>query len=403
MPTSALPNPRLTLVDLAAERVDWDRTNRYAESARAAHYLETRAGADYVALSNQVAESLNAVASETDPQQRIAIVERARRTLADWPAMHYNYKLDEIRQMLGMLDEAIADLRAKGGGKFDLTLSTYTDKAGAPEPMLPAPTPQGAIEQTLLAAKAVDSPEERTALLNAALGSLDASAEVLPSAWLSTTRTETTARLEEERRLDGEYRDLTTQVVTIARQRAEAGDVKGIDRLFARIYNRDAALGLSRPEVVNALVTEVQKQLDAARALQLARDHWALRAPGLRAYGWAITPTFAALDRLRAPLEAIQEQSGSSAAALAAIDRTVRTAIAAASAIVPPDELKAAHAMLVSAVDLAGEAGRMRREAALAEDMKKATDAASVASGALSLAAQARAEIRRTLLPPKLR
>jgi hypothetical protein len=59
--------------------------------------------------------------------------------------------------------------------------------------------------------------------------------------------------------------------------------------------------------------------------------------------------------------------------------------------------------MLVSAVDLAGEAGRMRREAALAEDMKKATDAASVASGALSLAAQARAEIRRTLLPPKLR
>ncbi len=403
MPTSALPNPRLTLVDLAADRVDWDRTNRYAESARAAHYIETRAGADYVALSNQVSASLNAVAAETDLDTRIAIVQRARQTLADWPAMHYNYKLDEIRQMLGMLDEAMADLRAKGTGQFDLTLSTYTDTAGAAEAMLPTPTPQGAIEQTLLAAKVADSPDERTTLLGAALESLDADADVLPSEWLSTTRAETAALVATEQRIDRQYRALSTQMTALARQRAEAADVRGIDRLFARIYNRDAVLGLSRPEIVNALVSEVQKQLDAARALRLARDHWALRAPALRAYGVAIAPALGAVASLKAPLQAIEDLSGSSAATLASIDRVVKASLAEASAVEPPPELQAAHAMLVSAMDMAGQASRLRREAALAEDMTKATDAASMAAGALSLAAEARADIRRLLLPPKLR
>ena len=41
IPTAATPNPPLHLVDLAAARVDWERTNRYAEAARAAHYINT--------------------------------------------------------------------------------------------------------------------------------------------------------------------------------------------------------------------------------------------------------------------------------------------------------------------------------------------------------------------------
>src|ERR1700693_552816 len=59
MPTSAGPNPALHLVDLAASRVDGERTNRYAASARAARYLETQADDDYAALSNQIAQALN--------------------------------------------------------------------------------------------------------------------------------------------------------------------------------------------------------------------------------------------------------------------------------------------------------------------------------------------------------
>src|SRR5471030_3334783 len=37
----------LHLVNIAADRVDWVRTNRYAESARTVHYFATQAEADY--------------------------------------------------------------------------------------------------------------------------------------------------------------------------------------------------------------------------------------------------------------------------------------------------------------------------------------------------------------------
>src|SRR6266571_7238329 len=62
MPTAAIPNPPLQLVNLPAARVDWDRTNRYAATARTTHYVETQAENDYAALSNDVASTLNEVA-----------------------------------------------------------------------------------------------------------------------------------------------------------------------------------------------------------------------------------------------------------------------------------------------------------------------------------------------------
>src|SRR5215218_902697 len=46
MPTASTPNPPLHLVDLPAARVDWDRTNRYASTARASQYIRTQAEDD---------------------------------------------------------------------------------------------------------------------------------------------------------------------------------------------------------------------------------------------------------------------------------------------------------------------------------------------------------------------
>ena len=55
-------------------------------------------------------------------RRRLAIAENARKMLAAWPQEHYNYRLTEVRQMLSLLDEAIADLRAAAGdGRFDLS------------------------------------------------------------------------------------------------------------------------------------------------------------------------------------------------------------------------------------------------------------------------------------------
>jgi hypothetical protein len=74
-----------------------------------------------------------------------------------------------------------------------------------------------------------------------------------------------------------------------------------------------------------------------------------------------------------------------------------------AAAIVPPEELTAAHALLVSATHLAGSAARIRREATAAGDMARAWDASSAAAGAMMLGAKARTDIQALLRPPQLR
>src|SRR5204863_8560455 len=86
MPSSAAPGGPLELVNLSADRVDWIRTDRYAETIRARRYMETQAENDYTQLSNEVAQALNDVAVSHDPARRLAVVETARRKLADWPA-----------------------------------------------------------------------------------------------------------------------------------------------------------------------------------------------------------------------------------------------------------------------------------------------------------------------------
>src|SRR4029077_11016390 len=109
---------------------------------------------------------------------------RARKTLADWPPRHYGYKQEDVRQMLSMLDEAIADLRvATGAQRFDLNLVAVTESPKLVEPLLPAPTPKETIEQTLKVASLADSPAQRTSLLVVAVASIDRNATDLPADW----------------------------------------------------------------------------------------------------------------------------------------------------------------------------------------------------------------------------
>ena len=85
MPTSPSPDaPQLQLINIAADSVDWARTNEYAEGMRARRYLATRAAADYALLTNEIAQALNDIGSTDDPARRLLIVERARKALADW-------------------------------------------------------------------------------------------------------------------------------------------------------------------------------------------------------------------------------------------------------------------------------------------------------------------------------
>ncbi len=405
MPTATTPNPPLHLVNLPIARVDWDRTSRYAATARASHYVETQAENDYAALSNDVAATLNEVAVTAEPSQRLAIVQRARQTLADWPQNHFNYRAAEVRQLLGMLDEAIADLQAaRSPGRFALTLSAFSDPPTIVEPLLPPPADaRQAIEQVLTAARAVDMSAERTSLLATVVASIDRDIAGLPAAWAAATRAEAAAGMAKELRLDRSYRSLTTRMMSLAGRRAKQADVRGIARVRRAIHQRDAALGARRPDAVNSLLDAVQAKLDAARQLQLARDRFALRAPDLTRYRAAIRTPMDLFARLKPPLEAVKALSGSAPGTLNALQRTVARILKLASAIAPPDELVSAHALLVSAVQLAGNAAQIRREATLAGDMTRAWDASSAAAGALMLGARARSDIQSLLKPPQLR
>ena len=82
-------SPQLQLVSLAESVIDWDRTDRYAEAARARQYSDTRGETEFAALSDQVAQTLSNVAKTEDPARRLALADRARQMLADWPSRNY--------------------------------------------------------------------------------------------------------------------------------------------------------------------------------------------------------------------------------------------------------------------------------------------------------------------------
>ena len=404
MPTAATENPPLHLMNLAASRVDWDRTNRYATTARATHYIETQAETDYAALSNDIARALSDIGTLTDPARRLAIVEESRKTLALWPQNHFNYRQAEVRQMTSMLDEAIADLRAAGGAvRFDLNLSTFVDPPTIVEPLMPPLTPRAAIEQVLRAARFVDTAAERTSLLGVALTGLDRDASVLPADWATATRANAKSALDGELKIDRDYQSLAKRMMALADRRARLADVRGLERLVDRIHRSDKTLGGKRAESVDALVAAVQVQLDAARQLKLAREQWALRAPVFRRYRLAITAPLDRFATLRASLEDIKSLAGSTPANILAIQRSVAAILKQASGITPPVELRGAHALLVSAAQLAASAAEIRREATLAADLTRAWDASSAAAGSLMLGARARTDIQSLLRPPQLR
>jgi hypothetical protein len=263
MPTSASRDqPQLHLVTLSVDRVDWDRTTRYADSARATRYIGTRAEQDYAQLTDTVAQALNDVSQTQDASSRLRIVERARKTLSDWPPKHFNYKQTEVLQMLGMLDEAIADLRAAAGlSRFDLSFVAATEMPDVREPLLATPTPREAIEQTLLAATLTDSSIERVSLLATALTTLDRDAAALDVSWSATTRLTTRAMIDADIATDRIYQNLTTRYLAQAARRASRADVHGVERLLGQLPSEDKMLGEKRPEAVLALVGAVQAQL----------------------------------------------------------------------------------------------------------------------------------------------
>ena len=416
MPTGAGTPPPLHLANLAADRIDWPRTERYAVSARSGRYLETQAENDYTDLSNQIARTLDQVGQAGDGAVRLALVERARRALVAWPAEHFNYREPDIRQLVTMLDTAIADLKSSNQtspnspdssspGQFAFTLVTFSNPPAVYEPLMPPPTLKESIEQVLLAARLSESSTDRVALYQSALGALERSRNEasIPAEWVKATSAEVTQAIATEAGIDRSYQILTERLLRLADVRAREGDVHAIERLVARVQVNDTLLGHARPDIVSSLLASIEEKLDAARRLQLARDRWALRAPVLAQYRLAISGPLDQFRALKSALEDIKSLAGTPPGTLKFIERAIGRLVKAASAIRPPDELVDAHALFISAVNLAQNAASIRRDATLAASLERAWDASSAAAGALMLGAKARTDIQALLRRPQLK
>src|SRR6185312_3983231 len=228
MPTGVGTPPPLHLTSIAADRVDWPRTERYAESARSGRYIETQAENDYTALSNEVAATLNQVGQTNDTAARLQIVEDARRKLVAWPADHFNYREADIRQLVTMLDAAIADLRSSGQarqGQFAFNLVATGTPPPVYEPLLPAPSLKESIEQVLLAARLSESSTDRVELYKSALGELTSlkGKDGVPTEWVTTTSATLTRAIATEARVDRSYESLSRRLLRLADLRAHEG------------------------------------------------------------------------------------------------------------------------------------------------------------------------------------
>jgi hypothetical protein len=394
-------NPTLQLVDLPASAVDWESTERYAESTRFAHYVATRAEADFAAFTGQIAELLRELALAKDPGRRIEIAETARRKLADWPRSHYGYRSKDIREIGALLDETVSQLRAEAGARyFDLTLVATIEPPSVP--LLPDPTPAQTIEQALAVAQASDVPAERRSMLQSVVSYIDRWTSASETPWARYARSRAVASLNAELETEHAYSALTRRSLADASRLATRADIEGLEALGNRVRRDDERLGRKRPNEVRALLDAIDDRLDAARRLRLARDRWAFRAGLYRKYGQEVGSVIDQLNRMRPALEQIRALAGPDASALSRAARRATQAGDRIKKIVPPTDLAGVHTLLESAASLARQAARVRWEAVASGDIQRAWDASSAAAGSMMLLAEARAELERALKPPEL-
>jgi hypothetical protein len=396
------PASELHLVSIPENQVDWERTTTYADTVKAAAYSTTRGEMDFARLSDEVARTLNEVALITDPAERLVRAELARKALNEWPGAHYGYRAADVRDILGMLDEVIAEMRAASGlGRFDLAL--VAPPAIRPdESLLPEPTEAETVEQLMTAASLAETPAARGSLLQSVLGLLDRAADLLPEAWAAMMRVRASDALEEEKRLDTAYAALRARTLQETNRRVARADVRSLERLRKTVLDGDRRLGHKRPGEIAALISTVEAGLESARTLRLAQDQFELLEPRFRRYERAVNPSVNALVRSIPSLEDVKALAGPPPSTLTGLVARWRRDGRRLAAVVAPPELDHVHALFRTAWQMAEQAFSLRLSAVAANDVDGARRASSAAAGALMLLSRARADFAAALTPPSV-
>jgi hypothetical protein len=397
-------HPRFHLVSIPAASVDWPRTDRYTASARYQQYAATRGEEDFARLSSEVARVLNEVALATNPAMALQAAVEARTTLTQWPPAHYGYRQSDIREIVGLLDEAISDLRAAAGiGAFDLSIVATV--ADVPlEPLLDLPAPRELFDQIMKVAQLTNRSTERVSLLQTAVALLDeAAGDAVPAADAVILRTAVVQQVREELLTDDRYAQLTKSSMQSAARAAARARVRDVEAVLISVSKEDERLGRRRPDVIQALNASVEAELDAARRLRLLRDRWMMRRALYREYNRAVESPLQQLVKAQPALDAIKRLDGPPPDTLAALQARLSGGAERLQRTNVPGDLRTSHDLLIGAWQFAERALNARHEAVRLGNLSTAWEASSAAAGALMLLSRAQSEIRALLEPPQLR
>ena len=218
------------LVTVPAAAVDWDTTGRYAAAVRAARYAAAGGPADFRRMSGDVAQALNAIAFSDDPLTRKALAQRTRQRLLDWTEANHGYRAQEVVEIVALLDAAVsAGTDAAGDLSVSLVATTARPQ---PLPVLPDPSLQEIIARALTAARLTPVPEERLAILHAAVATLDDPHSTVGAEWRAVTRAIAARDLDAEARALRLERDSRLQPAAATRT-YRAGVQAVMDRFAA--------------------------------------------------------------------------------------------------------------------------------------------------------------------------
>ena len=384
VPVGALDaaQPELQTVTLAADRVNWPRTEAYLQAVRLAQYTASTAERDYAAFVEEIAYTLDQVASTADPLARVRIVEGARARLLEWPRQHFGYRQQEAASMLAVLDDILAGLRAAAGQQhFTLTLASGTSTPPAPS-LRPPPTLQDIVAQALALSRHVADVGERTRLLEHAIRLLDARDDT-DRTWARTMRTEARRLFDAERKTTRAYASLRDRVLERSVALVTRANVRGLLALRADALARDERLGRQRPDAMAALLAHLDAQLAEARQFRLELDRWEQRRPVIESYVRVVSEVLETLAPLTRALDDIRTLSGPPTVALDRADGVLAGAQVRLEQTHVPDEAASVEALARAALQMATTAVRTRREGLGSGDITTAWEASAAAAGAL--------------------
>ena len=399
----ARDEPRLQVVWIPAASVDWQRTNRYADSARYQRYADGQGEADFAVLNDQVARVLNEIALSNNRTRALELALLARASLAEWPAQHHGYRQDDVREIVSILDESIANLRAASGAtNFDLSLVASMPSV-ALEPVLGMPSPREQLDQVLRLASMAPNSTERVTLLQSALAMVNENGAGLRGAELTAMRASLETRIRTDYEIDRKYAKLAERLTQRASLEASRASITGVEKAMNRLDREDAKLGKRRPELIDSLRASIEASLTDARRLRLLRDQWVLRQSIYRNYQRQVGSQLLSLVKAQPQLEAIRRLDGPTLATLQGLQGRLSGGASALERVEVMEELRPTHSMLVEAWRFAENAANGRAEAVATGNVTRAWEASSAAAAALMFLSQAQKGIQELLELPRLK